>query len=271
MRGLTPSRTSARWWLMGALLALAIAGPSCSDSNNNPSDAARAGTGGTGGTGGAGGTGGGVGSDAAVDGSADGRLDGAPLDGSGDARLDVAVGDGAGDAAARLTDTEVAGVMLEANTGEVGAGQVAATRAAAMPVQDFAQRMINEHSAANRSLSMLLDQQSITPADSPVRRMLGATAHDAVDMLWATPAGSFDRVYMQSQVDMHTMVLTLVDTVLLPSVTNAALRGAVMEMRATVVMHLADARALLASGFGDGGVDGGGGNDAGADATGDGP
>jgi putative membrane protein len=167
-----------------------------------------------------------------------------------------------------LSDPEVAGVIIEANTGEAGAGQVATARASAPAVLTFAQRMIDEHSAANRRLTMLVDQLSITPSDSAIRRMLGMQAHEAVDMLWAAPASAFDRMYMQGQVDMHMMVLDLIDSVLLPSATNAMLKMEVMTMRMAVVTHLADARSVLAGLNADGGANGSA--DGGSDSAGDG-
>jgi hypothetical protein len=44
---------------------------------------------------------------------------------------------------------------------------------------------------------------------------------------------------------MHTRVRDLIDTTLLPSVSNRMLTAELAAMRATVVTHLADARALL--------------------------
>jgi putative membrane protein len=169
------------------------------------------------------------------------------------------------DASIRLSDAQVLGVMLEANTGEAGAGQVAVTRASLGEVKTFAQRMIDEHSAANEHLAMVISTMHVAPEDSPTRQMLHAQAGSAVDALWATPPARFDREYMTSQVAMHTMVLQLIDTVLMPSA-SAELRADVVAMRDTVTMHLEAAQALLA----DLSADGGAAHD-GATDTGDGP
>jgi putative membrane protein len=274
-----------------SLLFIVVAGPGCSDDAKS-NDGGRRDTGtsrdGGGEEGGPGGNDGAVGGDAAdatVDAAADGAADRAATDATADGLADradaadaamdgTAAGDGASDGAASLNDAQVAGVMLEANGGEAQAGQVATTRATAGVVQAFAQRMIDEHGMANRRLGMLLDQLGLSPADSTTRRALGMQAHDAVDMLWAAPAARFDVAYMESQVAMHAMVLTLIDTMLLPSATNASLRSELMAMRMTVVTHLSDARIILLSVTADGGADTGpadsasgdvGQSDAGAD------
>jgi putative membrane protein len=232
------------------------------------------GAGGAGGLGGSGGSGGSVGSGGAGgSGFGDAAVVGGKVDAPvvvADAGVDAA-GPGAGDAAdgaapardasrdlspdaaVRLSDTQVLGVMLEANTGEAAAGQVAVTRASSDSVKTYAQRMIDEHGAANEHLAMVIETMHVTPDDSPIRRTLHAQAGAAVDTLWATPPARFDAEYMTSQVAMHAMVLELIDTVLMPSA-SAELRADVVAMRDTVVMHLEAARSVLADLSADGGA-----------------
>jgi predicted outer membrane protein len=236
--------------------------------------AASGGSGGSAASGGSGGSvSGGSGGSAASGGSGGSSLDGAvvtrdggtdaPVDGPADARP----ADAATDGPIRLLDPQVLGVMLEANSGEIAAGQVAVTRASMGEVKSFGMRMVDEHGSANEHLAMVIAHMSIIPEDSPVRQMLHAQAGSTVDMLWATPAGTFDREYMTSQVAMHTMVLQLIDTVLMPSA-SANLRADVIAMRDTVVAHLEAARGILAALTADGGAADGGVTDAGPDGAG---
>jgi putative membrane protein len=227
---------------VAAMVAVILAA-GCSDNNSTSPDAARAadaaaGRGGSGGSAGSGGSGG-----SSLDG---GQADGSAIGVTFDAGRD-------GSPAARLDDTQVLGVMLEANSGEVAAGQVATTRATAAVVKAFGMRMVDEHSAANRRLTSELMNLQLAPADSATRRELAMMAAQTTNMLWAAPMATFDQVYAQSQVEMHTQVLALIDNVLLPSATNTLLKSEVAAMRMTVVAHLNDARNLLGGGS-DGGA-----------------
>jgi Raf kinase inhibitor-like YbhB/YbcL family protein len=132
-------------------------------------------------------------------------------------------------------------------------------------VKAFGQRMVDEHSAANRRLTSELMNLGVTPADSATRRELAMAAAQATNSLWAAPTATFDQVYLQSQVDMHSQVLALIDDVLLPSATGTLLKAEVAGMRMSVVAHLADARTLLESGSDGGAGDGARPADAGRD------
>jgi len=54
----------------------------------------------------------------------------------------------------------------------------------------------------------------------------------------------FDRQFVQAQIMLHSSVLNLIDTVLLPQTTSGALRTELQTERAAVAMHLATAQTL---------------------------
>jgi putative membrane protein len=153
-----------------------------------------------------------------------------------------------------LTENEVLGVMLAANTGEISAGELALMRAIQSQVRDYAQRMVTEHTAANIRANTLAQTANLREADSAPRQMLQAETARVLAQLQPFSGTEFDRAYMESQVLMHDMVLRLIDDELLPSARNASLRGELTTMRASVAEHLMEARRLLGI---DGGVDGG--------------
>jgi putative membrane protein len=243
---------------LSGIMVLAHGG--CSDDNNTITDGGAgsggSNTGGTGGTGTGGGTGGSVGSG----GTGTGGGAGDAGTSSGDAGLD-----GGGDGGIRLTDSEAAGVMMEANSGEVMIGNLATTKAMNAQVMAFAQQMVTEHTMANNRLMMLLQSDAgITAASSSTRQMLAMMAQMTLTQLSGLTGAAFDSAYISSQVTMHQQVLTLLDQVLIPSAQNAALKTELMSARATVMMHLTAAQTLAAM---VGGADGG----AGLDAATDGP
>jgi putative membrane protein len=226
------------------------AGAGCDDNNDNNSRVdGSAGTGGSGGTFGDGGGGlGGGGSGGA------GQDGGFTVDAAGDASGDAST--------TPLADPAAAGVMLEANNGEIAAGQQATARATSAAVKSFGQQMVTDHTAANQRLLALLQRVGISPTDSPQRQMLAMQAQSTLDLLWTRTGAAFDTAYIQSQVLMHQQVLNLLDTVLIPGAQNAELKAELTTTRATVAAHLAAAQALQ-------GADGGAG-DAGSDAAVDG-
>lgn len=152
-------------------------------------------------------------------------------------------------------DPQIAGVMVEANTGEVHAAEIALGRGMAASVRAFAQMMVTDHSMANQTLQMVLETQGIRMTDSKERVMLSAMTNVTLNTLWAAAPAAFDLDYANSQVTMHMTVLNLLDTVLIPGAQNAALKANLEAERMTVANHLAEAQALVGALTGDGGVD----------------
>jgi putative membrane protein len=155
------------------------------------------------------------------------------------------------DATVVLSDSAIAGAMMEANTGEVVVGDVAQLRAHDPAVIAFAKRMMREHSVANAHLTVVLEQNGIVTEDSEVSRTLTAATVATVQKLSALKGAGLDAAYLASQIDMHQQVLQLLDAVLIPEARLATLRAELMANRTAVVSHLAAARALAAR---DGGV-----------------
>lgn len=183
-------------------------------------------------------------------------------------------GGGRDGSASALTDPEIAMVLRRANDGEIQQGQLALMRATSPAVLSFAQLMVTDHTAANARQMALYMNRGITPADSDLSRQLVKEATDGLDMLrgvtdnpgntsdggaqdlGGTDGGTggpdgglgsaFDRAYMDVQVTMHTRVLMLIDSALLPAARDAALRAELDTTRAAVQGHLNDARDLRA-------------------------
>ena len=208
--------------VMGVMACL---GAGCDDDDDADIDT---GSGGRGGSFGAGGRSGGAG----------GNVGGGGNVGSG------GVTGGGGTTATALDDPQIAGVMLEANNGEVHAGEVALARSNNPAIRDFAMLMINEHSAADRSLQMVMDAQGMVATDSTMRRNMTMEAANTLNMLWSVNAANFDVAYADSQIAMHTMVLSMLDGMLIPRAQNAALKTELEGARPKVASHLTMAQQL---------------------------
>ncbi|KYF68832.1 hypothetical protein BE04_30620, partial [Sorangium cellulosum] len=81
---------------------------------------------------------------------------------------------------------------------EVRLGQVAQQRAASPEVKRFAQRMIDDHSAANKRLAQVAQQKGVL-----VPQELDKDHREKVDKLSQKTGTEFDRAYMSEMVDDH--------------------------------------------------------------------
>lgn len=144
-----------------------------------------------------------------------------------------------------LNDAQIASVSLAANAGEVEQNTIAVTRADNAQVRSFAQDLVTMHTAAVAREMALATSAMIVPADNQVTQTLQMMSQSVVTRLQSVDAAEFDQMYLNSQADLHQMVLTLIDDTLLPQVTAAPLRDELTSMRATVAQHLERARALL--------------------------
>jgi putative membrane protein len=149
------------------------------------------------------------------------------------------------DVGGRLSDAQIAAVTAAANTGEIQLGTIALSRARLPEVRAFAQEMITAHGAAQDRATVLLQSLTITPIDNNLSTQLQQDAQRASVMLQNIAASDFDLAYVQSQVDIHTRVLAILDDTLLPSVSEIALRTDLTLVRGDVQRHLTAAQALL--------------------------
>jgi putative membrane protein len=146
--------------------------------------------------------------------------------------------------AGAIPPPEVAGIMMAANEGEVQQGQAAAPRASSTDVRAFAQMMVTDHTNAIAMARETLARNGVTPAENDVSRRLRETSQRTVTNLATYNGPALDRVYMQTQVDLHQWLLTSLDTALIPS-SRGEMRTLLETQRASVAMHLERARQIL--------------------------
>ena len=147
--------------------------------------------------------------------------------------------------AIQLDDAQIASIAVTANQGEVEQNKVALERAQREDARAFAQDMVTMHSAALARATALAMTLKLTPEDNTISQTLRKESETIVANLKGVEQAEFDQMYLQSQVDVHQQVLTLIDTDLLSNVDAAQLRDELTAMRETVAMHLEHARALV--------------------------
>lgn len=143
-----------------------------------------------------------------------------------------------GAAVAMLSDAQILHIAYTANAGEVSEGQLAVTRATATAVQDFAQMMVSDHTAAANAVTSLATSSGIGTVTNDVSVTLSAKTQGELVTLNGVSASQFDMVYMEEQVQDHRDVLELLDETLIPEAQNGDVRTLLQSMRTTVASHL---------------------------------
>jgi len=145
-----------------------------------------------------------------------------------------------------LTDAQIAHIAVTANAIDSAAGVYAVKHATSKAVKNFAQTMVNDHSAVNRKAVALATKLGVTPEDNDVSRGLVAGA-DTARMAQASLKGAaFDKAYMDREIAYHQAVIDALNSTLIPSTQNAELKALLVSVQPNFVGHLALAKSVRA-------------------------
>ena len=184
-------------------------------------------------------------------------------DGGGDATTVLA--DGA--VSSGLADGQIYQVLLTFNQGEILEATTAGTQGSSIAVRNLAEQFDGDYQNIDAKLVMLAGLTKLVPGTSDQANALAAQTTADETMFTPLSGAAFDSAYLTAQVTELQSLLTLIDSVLAPSVVNVDLAGIVGTERALVAGDLAEAQALqddagaLDAGTEDASLD------AGADAT----
>ena len=144
--------------------------------------------------------------------------------------------------APRVSDAEIAAIVVAANAIDVDAGRLALARSQNPEVRRFAQTMVTDHTAVNEAAAALVGRLGVTPAESQISRGLKESAQQTHARLSALQGAAFDQAYLDNEIAYHDAVIKAVDGVLIPSAANAELRAALVGARPAFQAHLEHAR-----------------------------
>ena len=155
------------------------------------------------------------------------------------------------------SDPQIVGIVVAANQIDIDYAKLALSKSKNKAVRDFAQQMVTDHSAVQKSVFDLGAKLKVTPADSDTSKSLKAQAHETTVRLKALEGSAFDKAYIENEVAFHKAVIGAVSTVLIPNAKNgelkSALQGAVplfqghMEHAQTALTHLDGAKSSSSS------------------------
>lgn len=103
----------------------------------------------------------------------------------------------------KLSDAQIAAVVVGANTIDINNGKLALKKSHDPEVRQFAQDMVRDHSAINKAAKQLVTKLGVTPEPSNLSPTLGAEAKQTMAKLSNLHGKAFDRAYINNEVAFH--------------------------------------------------------------------
>lgn len=127
--------------------------------------------------------------------------------------------------APKPNDAQIAHIAYTAGQIDIAAAKQALGKSKNKQVIDFAKGMERDHTAVNRQALDLVKKLKVTPEDNDTSRSLSKQAKDKLAELGKLNGAAFDRAYMENEIAYHKAVNGALETLLIPSATNAELKG----------------------------------------------
>src|SRR6516165_2684197 len=125
----------------------------------------------------------------------------------------------------RLTDPQIAHIAYTAGVIDVAAGKQALSKATDKEVRAFADNMVRDHEAVNNLALDLVKKLNVTPEDNDTSKALSKQAANKSAELGKLNGAAFDKAYVANEVAYHKAVNSALEKQLIPSASNAALKG----------------------------------------------
>jgi putative membrane protein len=149
--------------------------------------------------------------------------------------------------AAAPTDPQIAAIVVTANQVDIDAGELAKEKSQSPDVKSFAERMVMDHTAVNKSAVDLVTKLQVTPQDNPTSQSLKKGGAENVAKLKKLSGAAFDKAYVDHEVVYHQAVLDALDQTLIPNASNAELKTLLVKTRPAFVAHREHAQKIQSS------------------------
>ena len=149
-------------------------------------------------------------------------------------------------AAGRLTDANIAAMVLALNNTDISYARLAPARAEREDVRKFAERMLTDHTGVNQLVNNLLTKLDVAAEDNTASLDMRDESAEKRDLMRELSGFAFDSVYAENEVSYHRKFLSQLDNVMIPAARNAELRNLLTAVRPAVASHLAHAEQVRA-------------------------
>ncbi len=128
-------------------------------------------------------------------------------------------------AADKPTDPQIAHIAYTAGTIDIEAAKQALKKSRNKEVLDFAKDMVRDHEAVNRQALDLVKKLKVKPEDNDTSEALTKAAAAERAKLAKLTGAAFDKAYVDNEVAYHKQVDSALETLLIPSASNAELKS----------------------------------------------
>ena len=128
-------------------------------------------------------------------------------------------------AADKPTDPQIAHIAYTAGVIDINAAKQAQKKASNKDVKAFADDMLRDHEAVNKQALALVKKLNVTPEDNDTSKALSKQAADKLAELGKLKGSAYDKAYIDNEVAYHKTVNTALEKQLIPSASNAELKG----------------------------------------------
>jgi putative membrane protein len=123
------------------------------------------------------------------------------------------------------TDPQIAHIAYTAGVIDVAAAKQALAKTSNKDVKEFAENMVRDHEAVNKQALDLVKKLKVTPEDNDTSKSLSKNAAAKLDELAKLKGADFDKAYVANEVAYHKAVDSALETLLIPSASNAELKS----------------------------------------------
>jgi putative membrane protein len=127
--------------------------------------------------------------------------------------------------AAKPTDPQIAHIAYTAGVIDITAAKQAISKASSKDVKAFAEDMVRDHEAVNKQALDLVKKLKVTPEDNDTSKTLSKQAADKLAELAKLKGADYDKAYVANEVAYHKAVNGALETLLIPSASNAELKS----------------------------------------------
>ena len=126
---------------------------------------------------------------------------------------------------AKPTDPQIAHIAYTAGVIDVAAARQAIAKSSSKNVKAFAADMVRDHEAVNKLALDLVTKLKVTPEDNDTSKTLSKQAADKLAELARLKGADYDKAYVANEVAYHKAVNGALETLLIPSASNAELKS----------------------------------------------
>ena len=144
--------------------------------------------------------------------------------------------------AAAPTDPQISHIAATAHQIDIARGKLALSKTKNAEVKQFAQQMVDDHTAGLNEALALVKRLNVTPEKNATSKSLQDGANKATARLKKESGAKFDRDYIDTEVGYHQAVIDAVKNALIPNAQNKDLKQLLTDAVPTLEGHLKHAQ-----------------------------